>query len=359
MPYLPETTIRLPIGATGLSFDGPTVVRDDPARAGVNYDYTWLNPDTRMAAGALPGTLAVRQTGFGIRINRLVGNAPTTGGVHVALCVASVSTQQTISGAADPDAPYEALVTFVTGIAPPDNLATFADKFNRLDWRDNDRFRIGMQHDDPNYLYLFMGLPIYAPVGNGVTIEIGPAPQQWLPVENIQQFIAPRVTSNNVPSQLLAGPNIGADARSDEVPTIGRAQNRTNLTYGPATLRVLWHEDYLSHGGPYGLYQASVNMGLSVPWVYFQRDPPNLAYWQAQARGTPLTGISPNFKGRVLRYWTGYVGQLDDNLTRQGRIVTCTIYPDAAVDAVVPVRSERAIGGLAHPSLDTLSVLPE
>lgn len=351
MPYLPDTIIRLPVGATGLSFDGPTVIRDDPARGGTQYEYTWLTPGTRMAAGALPGTLAIRQTGFGVLLNRLVGNAPTMAGFKLAICVASVAAQN--RGQPDPDAPYEAQVTFITGAAEPeaDLLST---AFNGLTFRDSDRFRIGIAHDNPNDLYLFMGLPLYAPSGQGpVNQGGGTSGQQWLPIENIQEFIPPRITSNSVESLIQTGPYISADGDGNitenplpelgspgaqpslaSVPfTRGRGHYRTAVKYGAASLRLLWKESYASHGGPFGLYQAAVNGALYIPFAYYQRD-----------ADTPANG-------KVLRSWTGFVAEFVETMTRQGRFVDIVILSSAASrnEIVIETPGQDTVASIVWP----------
>ena len=349
MPYLPDTTIRLPVGGTNLAFFGPTVVKDDPRRINVLYDYSWLtDTNPRSATGALPGTLAIDtaySNGRGALVNRLHGNAPATAGIHTAICKAEVSANQFDTAVTDPDSPYEATVTFITGNPPPD-IGTADALFNRIQWNDDARIRRGMPHDDPNELYLFMELAAGATNLDGIAITQGTVTRYWLPIENIQQFIAPRITSRQVPTELIDAPYETGDPANGQVPTLALGQNRSRVIYGPATLRVLWNENFLSHSGPYGLYQASLNMGLSVGWIYYQRKPAD----HIDRNGRRIAGTT----GRIIRSWTGYVGQFDDNLTRQGRIVTCTIYPDAAAESPTGGARRQNEGGA--PSLASISL---
>ena len=358
MPYLPDTVIRLPIGATGLSFNGPEVIRDDPARAGVTYDYHWYIAGTTTPAD-LPGTLAIRRNRDGTEqrtariTNRLVGNAPTSAEYGIFICQASVSAQQVVAGTDDPDAPYRAQVTFITGAAEPeaDKLAT---GFNGLSFRNADRFRIGVAHDNPNNLYLFMGLPLYAPSGQGpVNQGGGTSGQQWLPIENIQEFIPPRITSNSVEAKIESGPYITVDdmdhisenplprigspgvkpSLAAVPPTQGRGHYRTQVKYGAASLRLLWKESYASHGGPFGLYQAAVNGALYIPFAYYQRD------------------IDTPARGKVLRSWTGFVAEFVETMTRQGRFVDIVILSSAASrnEIAIPSASTDTVASILWP----------
>ena len=330
MPSLSDLTITLETGQRNLDLTGPLVNRDTTNSRQTRYRYTWVNPGTSTTASTpIFGTL---QPGAAPNLgNRLRGNAPTTETFRLLDCIATPDGSQPPRHTPD-DAGvrYRARVTFRSISPPPAVVGSLVTGFNNLDFRDSDRFYQGVVHDNPYAMYLFMGLPLSAPSTAGPVIRIGTQNRRWLPIENIQQFIAPAVTSENLPGEILRGPNIGDDAAANQVPTVAKANNRISITYGAASLRVLWNEEYASHGGPYGLYQASINMGLSVPWVYYQRD------------------FDRPTNGKIIRAWTGYVGELRDTLTRQGRVIDAFIYPDSApvfgdIDPVPGLTSVRSI----------------
>ena len=334
-----NATIRLPVATSGLSFNGPEVARIDPALAGVTYAYHWYQIGTLDTPAVLPGTLAIRTNMDGseqrtARItNRLVGATPLTYTYALFICEATVSPPPGRTGPLDPSAPYRAQVTFIIG-APPSEPDLLSPGFNALTFRDTDRFRIGIAHDNPTDLYLFMGLPPYAVANQGPIIQGGGAVgQQWLPIENIQEFIPPRITSNRLEIALEEGPNITEFLHSSIPPTEARANRRNIVKYGAASLRLLWKESYASHGGIYGLYQAAINANLFLPFAYYYRDP-----------------VAPS-KGRVLRSWTGYIAEFVETMTRQGRIVDIVIMPtDApAVVQVTPTPGRDTIASIVFP----------
>lgn len=317
MPSLSDLEIRLPVGTTSLDITGPLVDRDTANSRQTRYSYSWVDPGTTTPATTpLFGTMnpaAAPNLG-----NRLTGNWPTSARFKMLDCLATPAGSQPPRHTPD-DAgqTYRARVTFVasqTQQATVAEVGTMTTGFNNLEFRDSDRFYQGLVYDNPYAMYLFMGLPSDAPATAGPLINFGDTPQRWLPIENVQQFNAPAVTSMNLPLEIREGPNIGGSAPTTPgvVPTVARGNYRTNIQYGAASVRVLWNEEYASHGGPYGLYEASINMGLAVPWVYYQRN------------------FEHPERGKIIRLWHGYVGEFRDRLTRQGRIVDAVIYPEDA-----------------------------
>ena len=329
MPRLDDQIIRLAAGAdlsTGLQL--PTVVRDDPARLRVEYVYTYLTYPARSATNALPTGIT---SGPNNALNIVRGRVPATYGYTETYCVATVDE---FSEQDDPDAPYEARYTFIVEAlaAVPDQLSA---GFNALEFRDSDRYRIGIAHDNPSNMYLFMSLPEYAIANQGPINQGGGGNTglMWLPIENIQEFIPPRITSNRIESMVYDGPYITEDVPANVRPTVARANYRSIVQYGAASLRLLWKESYASHGGPYGLYQASINGSLRLTWAYYRRDPE-----------TPTNG-------RVVRLWTGYVAEFIETLNRQGRFVDIVIMPSASIRSqrVAPATGIENVASIVWP----------
>ena len=155
----------------------------------------------------------------------------------------------------------------------------------KVQYADLRRTRGGLQQDVGYDRLIWMGLPYWAPTGAGVAIgtynvplgegQTGP-PQvrtlQMLPIEGVLQWIPPRVQSQMRVLPLVTDPAATEDELGQgQIWTA--AQIRQRVSIGNAGLRIAWHGEYATHGGPYGLYEASLNRDLAVTFVEFQSEP--------------------------------------------------------------------------------------
>ena len=166
-----------------------------------DYRYTYAR-STAGGNSAFPGSLALVTT---FDPPHLVGSAPTTENYTA---VEVIATNRAGHRPQDPDAPYYAHMHIHTGYAPMP-VVTPETLFNTLAWRDQEeqQYRIGIRHSNPRARYLFMGIPTWARAGYGPTSSPPPGSsidEQWMAIENIQQLILPRITSNVVVRTALA-----------------------------------------------------------------------------------------------------------------------------------------------------------
>lgn len=317
MPYLPNQVVTLRAGQEDIVQELVGV------QEAANFVYTY----TIASGSTLPGTLALG-TGIG-DTDFLYGTAPTDPGFWAVDWQADIR-EGTPEFVQDPDAPYTASIAIT--VTPQNTpVQTIEGVLQGLDWRDLDEARIGIQHSNPRQQYIFMGLPTWALSNSGPSTPEGDGLRQWLPIENIQEAILPAISSNTVPRNLseLDGDYIGSDfvphgapdsggnyavlwgpgmgQRPSLGPTIGRGKYRTNISYGPTRLRILWNEEFASHGGPYGLRQAAMNQGLALPFAHLER---NFDFPAAS---------------KVRLMWWGFVSQFTPRITRRGYIVDVVI----------------------------------
>ena len=173
--------------------------------------------------------------------------------------------------------------------------------------------RLGLLQDEGRDKLLWMGLPYWAPTGVGIpaaTYTSTEAPTnrtlQMLPVEGMLQFIEPRVASQD--TQLIV-----TGAVDDDDLILGSF--RTGILMGGAAVRVAWHEDYATHGGPYGLRAAALDIDLSLPWVYWQMQP---------------TTDNPS-AGRIISAFQAYVAEASIIETRDGKVGDFTLRLESRV----------------------------
>ena len=225
--------------------------------------------------------------------------------------------------------------------------------FNRLTWRDLTDNQVGIQHDEAREYILFMGLPADAPDGYApsTTLSNGQK-QQWIPIENIQEMILPNIRSNVVQTPSYIG-----DYADSGI--IMRTTRRTNVQYTAGALRILWNQNFASHGGPYGLYQAAADMHRLVPFVLWKRDlvkeyeneyarlyhhavpePDDIDHRYFDEHGNEVNPGTTGFyigkefyppylphkeTGQPVLSWGGYVSGFIQTITPRGVMVDCTI----------------------------------
>ena len=136
--------------------------------------------------------------------------------------------------------------------------------------------RVGLLQDVGADRIIWMALPWWAPAGAGIQVatytraDETPSSRrlQMLPIEGLLQWIPPRVQSQMRTLSLASDPDGGTEPTADQIWTA--AQIRQRVIIGNAGLRVAWHEDYAVHGGPYGLFEASLNRDLALTFVEWQ-----------------------------------------------------------------------------------------
>ena len=320
MPRLEPYRLSRRYGETGINEEVPGVIE-----APSNWRYTYT---IATGSGNLPGII---QLSFTQGRLRLVGRAPNeterVAGTYAERTTVTLQADSTD----DPDAPYTAdlYIEFRSNEA---TRAALEATFNAVSWRNIDALKRGLPHSDPQKDYLLMGLPLYAnPLSGILAPEVNGEQRQWLVLDGVQQMSMPLIASGlqDRPLGIGDGDYIAPDEDSSIfVPpgettrpadlrfTAGIGQSRGGETgsgsvnavlYRPARVRVLWNDRFASHGGPYGLLQASLNGGIILPWALYQRD-----------FDTPANG-------KVLMSWEGFVSRFVRTTTRRGVIADAHI----------------------------------
>ena len=174
------------------------------------------------------------------------------------------------------------------------------------------------RHDTLRNRVLLMSLPSYAPAGSGVKLGASPDSPQYLPIENITEFQPPSVESDIRPLEITIGQKSGD--------FLTQASYQTVLKIGRAGARIGWHEDYISHGGPYGLRVAAFGKIPPPHWIYYQK-----------AEVPPEGAVGPFPIGKILVDWVGFVSEYHERGSQNSIFVDIVITPETSIFLPNPI----------------------
>ena len=228
---------------------------------------------------------------------------------------------------------------------------------NWLRWRDPVQERSPIRHDFGHTRALLMSLPSWAPKPNllggegeagdhihNAGIVIGN--EQYLVIDNIQEMILPRIESKEQPKLIEvipinqyggerylspgdtsantapSGSGVPDDAK--DLPVTAAYQSGTVI--GKAIVRVLWNNEYLSHGGQYGVRVMGMTRFPPPQWLYYIKP-----HWnETTDRWT---------QGQVLLQWQGFISKFTERVTQEGIFVDFEITCESA--PALPYRIRR------------------
>ena len=186
-----------------------------------------------------------------------------------------------------------------------------------IEW--NDDFLL--QQDTGHNRLLLMKLPPYAPQSAGIEV----AGAVYLPIEGLVEMQLPTISGQGSDVLLYQEDERG----EDELPVLVKGRRQVEKQFGGAALRVAWHEDYASHGGPYGLRaQAAAVLPEPPLWVYYDRGQREIR--EAGALIRPATGP------RKIAEWTGWIDRYIERVTTTGIFVDFVLATQSRMEVINP-----------------------